>query len=114
MGVAIAAPCFRFAVALIPNNNGDVTDIVPLSEVPGIENISTFLSGNHSYDYEQIKQYINTLPEPKPGEMGGYGFYNDEKTTDYKLIMAVVGLFFISFAAGIVLIITFNKRRIKN
>lgn len=106
-------PCFRFAVALIPNNNGVVTDIVPLREVPGIENISKFLSGSHSYNYEQIKQYINTLPEPKPGEMGRYGFYIDEKVTDYKVIIAAVGLFFISLAAGTIFIIIV-KRRIKN
>lgn len=68
-------PYFRYAVALLPDENGKIENLVPLSDVPGIENISTLQSdSDHIYNYEEVKNYINQLPPLAEDQAGAYGF----------------------------------------
>lgn len=98
-------PRFRYAVALLPNENGDVQGLVPLSKIPGEENLSIFQSDSNKkvYNYVQIRQYINQLPPPSQNEAGGFGFLDVEslaknKDVSYELIiMSVAGMISIAF-----------------
>lgn len=68
-------PCFRYAVALLPDEAGAIKELVPLSDVPGIENIASFISDSeNSYNYTEVKSYVNQLPIPADDEAGVYGF----------------------------------------
>lgn len=104
-------PNFRFAVALLPDETGEITALVPLSEVPGIEAISRFLMDSNIgiYDYEQTKEYINSLPTPDPDiASGNYGFTTQESTTfNYSIAIGMA----IVLLAGTSIIIA--KRKLK-
>lgn len=48
-------PYFRYAVALLPDDNGKIENLVPLSDIPGIENINTLQSDSENiYNYEEV------------------------------------------------------------
>lgn len=90
-------PYFRYAVALLPDNEGKIQNLVPLSDVLGIENISTLQSeSDNVYDYEEVKNYINQLPPVTEGEAGAYGFLNvepAEESVNGILIVGIVAVF---------------------
>ena len=99
-------PNFRYAVALIQNEDGEIDKLVPLSGVPGVKTIAKFKTDNNKniYDYEQIKDYINSLPIDDPDlTTGSYGFpVKVPPTINYILlvefiivILAVIGTFVI-------------------
>lgn len=104
-------PRFRYAVALIPDAKGEVVGLLPLSEVPGVDNIRTFLSADKNfYDYKEMREYINKLPLPNPDEAGGFGFLdveapNNNNTIFYALALVVT----IGCAASIVYIVYRKK-----
>lgn len=91
-------PNFKFAVALLKNNDDKIDRLVPLSDVPGINTISKFKTDKKKniYDYEQIKEYINSLPIDDPDLMtNGYGFPTDNQSSiiyifKYGLIFVII------------------------
>lgn len=96
-------PCFRYAVALIADDNRNIEEIVPLSSVPGIENISNArMHTDNVYDYQQVKEYINQIPKSDPDLMGGYGFPDLEKRSDGRfLFIGVSAVICMMAVAGI-------------
>ena len=65
-------PRFRYAVALIPNEKDEVVGLLPLSDIPGVDNIRALRSAGQSYyDYKETRKYINQLPPLNPDEAGG-------------------------------------------
>lgn len=93
-------PYFRYAVALIPKTDGSIEGIVPLSDVPGIEKIEKLrvntneMKNSDMYDYHNIKQYINKLPEISGDEAGAYGFLDVAKPNLSKNNSAVIFVLF--------------------
>lgn len=95
-------PHFRYAVALIADDEGNVQELVPLSNVPGVENINSFrTSFNRAYDYVKLKEYVNQLPEESSDEMGSYGFSDTNNAThSFKYIFIVGGIAVILCVTG--------------
>lgn len=91
-------PYFRYAVALLSDDEGAIQSLVPLSDVPGIEKINTLQTesvSNNVYDYEEVKNYVNQLPPVADGEAGAYGFLNvepAEKSITGGLVAGVIVL----------------------
>lgn len=89
-------PRFRFPVALLPDEDGEVVGLIPLSEIPGVEKLRTFRSaGQNFYNYKEIKEYINQLPPANPDEANSFGFLDVEapnggNTITYVAIIAAV------------------------
>lgn len=68
-------PRFKYAVALLADEKGNIESIFPLSEVPGANVLRSIQTDIPTvYDYEQMKNYINQLPPLDSDEAGGYGF----------------------------------------
>ncbi len=85
-------PYFRYAAALLPDENGKIKSLVPLSDVPGIDNINTLQSDSKNiYDYEKVRNYINQLPPIAEDETGPYGFLNAAAVKDSFNSMWIVG-----------------------
>lgn len=105
-------PYFRYAVALLPDDSGNIDGLVPLSDVPGIENISTFRSGSENiYNYQEVKEYIKQLPEPSNEEAGGYGFlYDTSEERTYTNVLFISAIFIV-FVMGSVVVLCRVKRR---
>ncbi len=87
-------PHFKYIVALIADNEGNVQELVPLSNVPGIENINSFRTAfDRAYDYEKVKKYVNQLPQEISDEMGSYGFSDTNNATrSFKYIFIIGGI----------------------
>jgi hypothetical protein len=87
-------PHFKYAVALLADENGIIKGIFPLSEVPGanaLKNIQTDIPS--VYDYEQMKNYINQLPPLDSDEAGSYGFLDVQtSTTNENIQILAVGV----------------------
>jgi len=83
-------PHFRYAVALIPDENGQVDGLLPLSDVPGIEVIRSYkvVSESNVYNYESTKEYINQLPEEDSELSTGYGF-TSPKVNYYPIFIGI-------------------------
>lgn len=88
-------PYFRYAVALLADNDGNIQELVPLSDVPGIENVNELrTSADNVYDYQQIKEFVNQLPKTDFGEMGDYGFPDTETNSfNYGFLVAGIVIF---------------------
>lgn len=57
-------PIFQDVVALIPNSDGVIEEIVPVTATAYDENLVTYARSNSViYDYEQVKEIANDLPE---------------------------------------------------
>jgi hypothetical protein len=109
-------PYFRYAVALLPDESGEVQGLVPLSRIPSEEEISAFRinSDQKVYDYSQIKAYVNQLPTPNPDEAGGYGSQDvsspDGISVSYMLVIGVLA----AAVVGIAVIVYRKKPRATN
>ncbi len=65
-------PIFEDVVALIPDSNGLVEKIVPLTNTSyDLGAISNSRNSSEIYDYSTIKAYANSLPEGNPNLAGG-------------------------------------------
>ncbi len=108
-------PNFKYAVALLPNEKGEISTLVPLSEVPNIQKIArakTSTSTN-AYDYNQTKNYVNTLPVSKADEAGGYGF-PDEAANAANSYIYLVPIILAVAILGIGGFMVAKKRHYKN
>ncbi len=104
-------PYFRYAVALLPDENGKIENLVPLSDVPGIENISTLQSdSDHIYNYEEVKNYINQLPPLAEDQAGAYGFLNVASAKNSFNNMLIIGGLAILVAIGLCVIVIYVKK----
>ena len=104
-------PYFRYAVALLPDDNGKIENLVPLSNVPGIENINTLRSDSENiYNYEEVKNYINQLPPIAEDEAGAYGFLNVATAKDSFNSMLIVGGVAILTVIGLSVIVIYLKK----
>lgn len=65
-------PIFEDVVALIPNENGIIESIVPLSTLTKEKNLINYSTKNNSYiySYKQIKEIANDLPDADPNIAG--------------------------------------------
>ncbi len=103
-------PHFVYAVALLPDEQGNIENLVPLSDVPGVENIRSFSTiSENAYDYNEIKEYINELPPIPEGQAGAYGFLDtssSENTNDTYIVL--IGTTILLFGVGTTIII--NKK----
>lgn len=99
-------PIFQDVVALIPNSDGVLEGIVPVTATVYDEDLVTYArSGSMIYDYEQIKEIANGLPEANSDMAGGTGVNHSQ--TNYSLIIG--GILVLSvFVVGISLF--FKKR----
>ena len=104
-------PCFRYAVALIADDNRNIQEIVPLSSVPGIENIrNARMHADIVYDYQQVKEYINQIPKSDPDLMGGYGFPDlEKKSYGFSFFIGVSAAICMVAAVGIFMYIKKRK-----
>lgn len=104
-------PYFKFAVALLPDDNGKIQGLVPMSDVPGIENINTFQSSSENvYNYEEVKDYINQLPPLAEDEAGAYGFLNVAPAENPFNYMLIVGGMTILVIIGVGVIAIYHKK----
>ncbi|MFV0499062.1 MAG: hypothetical protein ACK5NF_03400 [Bacilli bacterium] len=106
-------PYFRYPVALITNESEDIEILVPLSYAPGSEKISKFSTkqnfGMDAYNYDEIKNYINSLPVSSDlTSDGGYGFEeaNTSNFDNYNLIVISIVL-----ACGISVLLIYKKAK---
>ena len=114
-------PYFRYAVALIPNTDGRIEGIVPLSDVPGVEKIKDLrvkankMETDDMYDYQNIKEYINELPKILGDEAGPYGFLDVAKPNLSKNNNSVVLFLFVGviFVCGIAIFLYKNKKTVR-
>lgn len=104
-------PRFRYAVALLPNDSGLIDGLVPLSDVPGLENINSLRSDSDNiYNYNEVKEYINQLPEPADDEAGAYGFLdNIPVQTSYNYFPIIFGAIILVVVGSVVAIRYRNK-----
>lgn len=65
-------PIFEDVVALIPNEDGIIESIVPLSTLTKEKNLINYSTKNNSYiySYKQIKEIANDLPDADPNIAG--------------------------------------------
>ena len=114
-------PYFRYAVALIPNTDGRIEGIVPLSDVPGVEKIKNLriktnkMETDDMYDYQNIREYINELPKISGDEAGPYGFLdiakpNLSKNNNSVILVLLVGVIFV---CGITIFFYKNKKTVR-
>ena len=114
-------PYFRYAVALIPNTDGRIEGIVPLSDVPGVEKIKNLriktnkMETDDMYDYQNIKEYINELPKILGDEAEPYGFLDIAKPNLSKNNNSVVLVLFVGviFVCGITIFFYKNKKTVR-
>lgn len=107
-------PYFRYAVALLPDDNGKIENLVPLSDIPGIENINTLQSDSENiYNYEEVKNYINQLPPIAEDKAGAYGFLNVEAAKDSLNSMSIVGGLVILTVIFLSVLVIYVKKYIK-
>jgi hypothetical protein len=104
-------PRFRFAVALLPDENGEIVGLLPLSEIPGVEKLQTFRSADQNfYNYKEIKEYINQLPPANPDEAGGFGFLDVEGPNSNHTITYVAIIVVTILCALTVIFIVYRKK----
>lgn len=76
-------PIFQDVVALIPNSDGVIEEIVPVTATDYDENLVTYARSNSAiYDYEQVKEIANDLPEANSDMAGG----TDVKDVDHSQV----------------------------
>lgn len=76
-------PIFQDVVALIPNSDGVIEEIVPVTATAYDENLVTYARSNSViYDYEQVKEIANDLPEANSDMAGG----TDVKDVDHSQV----------------------------
>lgn len=76
-------PIFQDIVALIPNSDGVIEEIVPVTATAYDENLVTYARSNSViYDYEQVKEIANDLPEANSDMAGG----TDVKDVDHSQV----------------------------
>lgn len=104
-------PRFRFAVALIPDENGEVVGLLPLSKISGVEKLQTFKSADQNfYNYKEIKEYINKLPPANPDEAGSFGFLDVEAPDSNHTMTYVAIIVVIILCALTVIFIVYRKK----
>lgn len=79
-------PIFEDVVALIPNEDGIIESIVPLSTLTKEKNLINYSTKNNSYiySYKQIKEIANDLPDADPNIAGEVA--NIETDINYIMI----------------------------
>lgn len=102
-------PNFRFAVALLPDKDGNIKSLVPMSDVPGIERISTFCTNKNIYDYQAVKEYINQLPASDDNQ-GVYGFLEDASSGKKYRDMIIIWGVAILLVVGSIIITHLRKK----
>lgn len=97
-------PYFKYAVAILPDDSGNIKGLVPLSDVPGIEHINTLKSDlPNVLDYQKVKEYVNQLPPPKDGEAGTYGFLDTVSTEhDNRRVIGAAAVLVVGMVTAIV------------
>lgn len=95
-------PIFRDVVALIPDNEGFVESIVPVTRTPyNLGTMDKSRSSTGVFDYSDVKAYANELPAPEPGEYGGAtGRVEKSRNVSLNSLMVIgsigiLGVFFI-------------------
>lgn len=85
-------PIFEDVVALIPNEDGIIESIVPLSTLTKEKNLINYSTKNNSYiySYKQIKEIANDLPDADPNIAGEAA--NIETDINYIMIVFSVVL----------------------
>lgn len=98
-------PVFHDVVALVPDEEGIVESLVPVTNTVYDEN-SVKYQRNYDkvYNYEQVKEYANNLPEEDSNMAGTAGII---PTTNYQIVyisvfalLAVGGILFIFILKG--------------
>ncbi|MEF9921458.1 MAG: hypothetical protein RR444_10615 [Oscillospiraceae bacterium] len=104
-------PNFKYAVALIADNNDNITTLIPLSGVPGVEAIANFAINTNAFNYQETKEFVNSLPQPNPNEASGYGFPVKYASTSINYLM--VCLIALICVASVSCLIVFLKKQRK-
>ncbi len=103
-------PIFQDVVALVPNENGVVESLVPLTGTPySLDEAAVTRSNSEIFDYEQIKEYALNMAEPDSNIAGGAG----AETNSTNYVPFVLGT--VILVGGVSMILIFKwKNRIEN
>lgn len=100
-------PYFKTAVAISSNEQGEVSSLIPLGSPYGQSTPSFFSEKSAAYDYVEVRNYINSLPDESDGLTGSH-----QNTTSSNMlgIVGVAGII-LSVLSLICVVLFINRRK---